>query len=426
VSDGLAARAAAQAILSDVLRKKRPLDAALDRLSHLASRDAGFARAIAGETLRRLGQIEDLIRHFVPKSPAPHKSGPTLEILYAGTCELLFLNVAPHAAVDAANRLAQADDKAVHFKPLINAVLRRVAREGKAFVDAQDSPRLNTPDWLWTRWATTYGEDATRSMADAHLRPAPVDLVLKDKAFAPVLGGKILFGDVARLSDSSRIAELPGFADGTWWVQDAAATLPAQLFGDVANRTVIDLCAAPGGKTMQLAARGANVIAIERDAARLERIRENIERTRLSATLVESDVRDFRPAAPAPCVLLDAPCTATGTIRRHPDLPWTKSASDVTYCEQGAAELLSAAADMVAPSGLLVFAVCSLEPEEGVEQIENFLRGRADFRREPVKPSDVFGHVEWISADGDLRTLPCHLAEQGGMDGFFAARLRRL
>jgi len=408
------------------LRKKRPLDAAFDRLGSLPARDAGFARAIAGETLRRFGQIEDLVRHFVAKSPAPHKSGPTLEILYAGTCELLFLDVGPHAAVDAANRLAQADSKAMHFKPLINAVLRRAAREGRAYVEAQDAPRLNTPDWLWARWAATYGEDTTRAIAAAHAKPAPVDLVLKDKAYAAQLGADILFDDVARLSDSSRIDELPGFADGHWWVQDAAATLPARLLGDVAGRTVIDLCTAPGGKTMQLAARGANVIAVERDASRLMRMRDNLQRTHLPATLVEGDVRDFRPATPAPFVLLDAPCTATGTIRRHPDLPWIESASDVTYCEHAAAELLAAAADMVAPSGLLVFAVCSLEPEEGALQVENFLRLHADYRREPVTAQDVFGYDEWISAEGDLRTLPCQLASQGGMDGFFAARLRRL
>ena len=426
MSTGLAARAAAQAILSDVLRKKRALDAALDRLGSLPPRDAGFARAIAAETLRRFGQIEDLVRHFVPKSPAPHKSGPTLEILYAGVCELLFLDVAPHAAVDAANRLAQDDSNAMHFKPLINAVLRRVAREGRAYVEAQDAPRLNTPDWLWARWTAAYGEDTARAIAGAHARPAPVDLVLKDKAYAAQLGAEILFDDVARLSDSSRIDELPGFADGHWWVQDAAATLPARLLGDVAGRTVIDLCAAPGGKTMQLAARGANVIAVERDGGRLTRMRDNLQRTRLSATLIESDVRDFRPAAPAPFVLLDAPCTATGTIRRHPDLPWTKSASDVTYCEHAAAELLAAAAEMVAPSGLLVFAVCSLEPEEGVLQVENFLRLHSEYRREAVTAQDVFGNDAWISAEGDLRTLPCHLAPQGGMDGFFAARLRRL
>jgi len=426
VSAGLAARAAAQAILSDVLRKKRPLDAAFDRLGSLPARDAGFARAIAGETLRRFGQIEDLVRRFVPKSPAPHKSGPTLEILYAGTCELLFLDVAPHAAVDAANRLAQADSKAMHFKPLINAVLRRVARDGQAYVEAQDAPRLNTPDWLWARCTATYGEDTTRAIAAAHSKPAPVDLVLKDKAYAAQLGADILFDDVARLSDSSRIDELPGFADGHWWVQDAAATLPARLLGDVAGRTVIDLCAAPGGKSMQLAARGANVIAVEREAGRLMRMRDNLQRTHLPATLVEGDVRDFRPATSAPFVLLDAPCTATGTIRRHPDLPWIKSASDVTYCEHAAAELLAAAADMVAPSGLLVFAVCSLEPEESALQVENFLRLHSGYRREPVTARELFGYDEWISAEGDLRTLPCHLGGQGGMDGFFAARLRLL
>jgi 16S rRNA (cytosine967-C5)-methyltransferase len=426
VSDGVAARAAAQEILSDVLRKRRPLDAVLERLASLPQRDAGFAHAIAGETLRRFGQIEDLVRHFVPKSPTPHKAGPTLEILYAGTCELLFLDVAPHAAVDAANRLAQADSKAAHFKPLINAVLRRIAREGRAYVEAQDAPRLNTPDWLWARWTAAYGENITRAIAGAHAQTAPIDLVLTDKAFAAQLGADMLFDDVARLQLSSRIDELPGFAGGSWWVQDAAATLPARLFGNVSKRTVIDLCAAPGGKTMQLAARGADVIAVDRDAARLQRMRDNLERTRLAATLVESDLRDFRPAAPAPFVLLDAPCTATGTIRRHPDLPWTKAASDVTACERTAGELLAAAADMVAPSGLLVFAVCSLEPEEGVEQVENFLRQRSDYRRETVGAQEVFGQEDWISAEGDLRTLPCHLAKQGGMDGFFAARLRRL
>ena len=334
--------------------------------------------------------------------------------------------MAPHAAVDAANRLAQADGKAVHFKSLINAVLRRVAREGAALVQSQDAARLNTPDWLWSRWCETYGEDATRALAVAHASPAPLDLVLKDQAFAAQLGGEILFDNVVRLAEASRLEQLPGFAEGAWWVQDAAATLPARLLGDVGGRTVIDLCAAPGGKTMQLAARGATVISVERDGERCARLVANLARTGLSATLVEADVRDFKPDARAPFVLLDAPCTATGTIRRHPDLPWTKSAADVTYCEQMAAELLAAAADMVAEKGLLVFAVCSLEREEGIEQVESFLRQRRDFAREPVTKDDVFGHHEWIISQGDLRTMPYHLAERGGMDGFFAARLRRL
>ena len=426
MSGGLPARLAAQAILSDVLRKRRPLDAALDGIGPLPPRDAGFARAIASETLRRFGQIEALVRGFVPNAPPPHKAGSTLEILFAGACELMFLGVAAHAAVDAANRLALADAKAKHFKPLINAVLRRISREGEAILAAQDAPRLNTPDWLWSRWCDTYGEDVARAIASAHARPAPIDLVLKEASFAERLGVAVLFDNLVRLPEPVRVDQLPGFTEGAWWVQDAAASLPARLLGDVAGETVIDLCAAPGGKTMQLAARGARVMAVEREADRLRRLQDNLERTRLSAETVCADARDFTPARPASYVLLDAPCTATGTIRRHPDLPWIKSASDVTYCEHAASELLSAAADLVAPGGLLVFAVCSLEREEGIEQVENFLRQRSDFAREAVTPAMLFGHREWISAEGDLRTLPCHLPQEGGMDGFYAARLRRL
>ncbi len=426
MSEGQPARAAALDVLSQVLRKRRPLDAALDKARSLPPRDAGFARAIASETLRRFGQLEALIRTLVPKTPAPHKSGPTLEILYAGACELLFLGSAAHAAVDGANRLAQADNKAVHFKPLINAVLRRISREGAGLIAEQDAARLNTPDWLWLRWNDAYGEDGAHAIAEAHGRQPPLDIVLKAADTGAALEGETLFGNVVRLSDPSRVDALPGFAEGEWWVQDAAATLPARLLGDVRGKRVLDLCAAPGGKTMQLAAMGGIVTAVEREGERLERIRENLARTRLDATLVQSDVRDFHPEAPAPFVLLDAPCTATGTIRRHPELPWIKSASDVTLCERAASELFDAAADMVAPDGVLVYAVCSLEPEEGVEQVGAFLARNARFVRESVKADEVFGHAEWISAEGDLRTLPFHLDGKGGMDGFYAARLRRV
>ncbi len=426
MSEGIPARAAAQAVLSEVLRKRRPLDLALESIRNLPPRDAGFARAIASETFRRFGQIEALIRHFVPKAPSPHKSGPTLEILFAGACELLFLDVPAHAAVDAANRLAQADGKAVHFKALINAVLRRVSREGKDLIAAQDAARLNTPDWLWLRWSASFGEDVTRKIADAHRAQPPIDIVLKDADAFQAVEGERLFGNIVRLADTSRVDTLAGFAEGEWWVQDAAATLPARLLGDVRGKTVFDLCAAPGGKTMQLAALGARVVAVEREAERLNRVRENLARTKLDATLVHADVLDFRPEALAPFVLLDAPCTATGTIRRHPELPWIKSASDVTLCEQAASELLDAAANMVAPDGTFVFAVCSLEPEEGIDQAEAFLSRDARFVRQAVTPEELFGMQELISTDGDLRTLPCHLADKGGMDGFYAARFRRV
>ncbi|MBV9044961.1 MAG: MFS transporter, partial [Alphaproteobacteria bacterium] len=291
MSEGLPARAAAQAVLSDVLRKRRPLDVALEATRALPPRDAGFARAIASETLRRFGQIESLVRDFVPKAPPPHKAGPTLEILFAGACELLFLDVPAHAAVDAANRLAQADNKARHFKPLINAVLRRVSREGKERAAAQDAAILNTPDWLWLRWSDVYGEKTTRAIAEAHLAPPPVDIVLKNAgSVAPA--GERLFGNVLRLSEAGRIDELPGFASGDWWVQDAAATLPALLLRDIAGQSVIDLCAAPGGKTLQLAARGGRVTAVEIDPARAERIRENLSRTKLDAEILVADARD--------------------------------------------------------------------------------------------------------------------------------------
>jgi len=422
VNDGIAARQAAISILSDVLRKRRPLDRALEHVTGLPSRDAGFARAIATETFRRLGQIQALVEAFVPKPPLPHRAGPVLEILYAGCCELLFLHVAPHASVDAANRLAQDDAKALHFKPLINAVLRRVSREGRAIVAAQDAARLNTPDWLWSRWCADLGEDTTRLIAMVHLHPAPVDVVLNGSV-SP--GGEILFGNVARLREGARIEDLPGFREGSWWVQDAAATLPVRLLGDVGGKNVIDLCAAPGGKTMQLAAAGGVVTAVEREPDRAVRLRQNLERTKLSATVIECDMRDYRPENRAPFVLLDTPCSATGTIRRHPELPWIKSASDVTLCEQAAGELLDQAATMVAPDGLLVVAVCSLEPEEGLDQVEAFLRRTPSFSRLRVDEADLFGHGEWITGAGDLRTLPCQLGSYGGMDGFYAARLRR-
>jgi 16S rRNA (cytosine967-C5)-methyltransferase len=424
LSAGQPARAAALSILSDVLRHRRPLDAALEATHGLEPRDAGFARAIASATLRRLGQLEALIADFVPKPPARNRAGPVPEILLAGACELVFLEVPPHAAVDGANRLAQADLKAVHFKPLINAVLRRISREGKAVIARQDEARLNVPDWLFARWIESYGEDTARAIASAHLSVPPLDVVTKGAVV--IEGAEPLFGQVQRLHDPVRVDTMPGYEDGDWWVQDAAATLPPLLFGDVKGARVIDLCAAPGGKTAQLAAAGARVTAVEREAPRMALLQANLARLKLPATCVAADARDWRPEEPAPFVLLDAPCSATGTIRRHPELPWIKNASDVTLCAQAAGELLDAAAEMVAPGGLLVFATCSLEREEGPEQIVAFLSRDTRFSRVGLSAADLFGHSEFIDGDGDLRTLPCHLPGRGGMDGFYAARLKRV
>jgi 16S rRNA (cytosine967-C5)-methyltransferase len=420
---GLAARKAALTILTQVLRQRRPLDTQLESLKNLPPRDAGFARALASQTLRHFGELEALIRLCVPKPLPPHKAGPATEILLLGACELLILKVPPHAAVDAANNLAAGDGKAVHFKSLINAVLRRLAREGESLRTGLDAARLNTPDWLWSRWTAQYGEEIAHAIARAHGKEAPLDICLKQRDVSQPENAP-LFGLSRRVTGEGRVEELPGFAEGGWWVQDAAATLPVALLGDVAGKKVIDLCAAPGGKTLQLAAMGADVSAVDIDPGRAARLRENLARTGLSATVVESDARDF--SSTAPLVLLDAPCTATGTIRRHPDLPWIKGAADVMAQASSSYDLLESAARMVEAGGLLVFAVCSLEREEAEEQIAAFLSGHREFRHEPIEPVEIFGHADWISPQGDLRTLPCHLPDQGGMDGFYAARLRRL
>jgi len=420
---GLAARKAALAILTQVLRQRRPLDTQMDSLKGLAPRDAAFARALASQTLRHFGELEALVRNFVPKPLAPHKAGPAMEILLLGACELSVLTVPPHAAVDAANNLAATYGKAVHFRSLINAVLRRIARESEIVRAGLDVVRLNTPDWLWMRWSAQYGEDVTRAIATAHGREAPLDIHLKQDGIS-CPESVTLFGLSRRVMDQGRVEELPGFAEGNWWVQDAAAAIPAALLGDVAGKRVIDLCAAPGGKTMQLAARGAQVTAVELEPARAARLRDNLSRVALKAEVIEGDARDF--AGTAPLVLLDAPCTASGTIRRHPDLPWIKGAADVMAQAASSYDLLESAARMVEPGGHLVFAVCSLEREEGDEQIAAFLSGHREFQHVPIQVHEVFGHREWITQQGDLRTLPCHFPDQGGLDGFYAARLRRL
>lgn len=427
-SAGIAARTAAVSAISAVLRRKLPLERASAQLiesAPLETRDKGFARALATESFRRLGQIEALIRQFVTKPPAPHRAGMTPEILIAGACELLFLQTPPHAAVDAANRLAQADTGAVHFKPLINAVLRRIAREGAAVIAAQDAAALNTPDWLWPRWLSAFGEDTARAIAQTHMNIPPLDLGYAGASVPEIEGAIEIAPGRLRLNRAGRIEELSGYTEGRWWVQDFAASLPSRLLGDVAGKRVLDLCAAPGGKTAQLCAAGARVTAVDLSPERLNTLRENLCRLNLKAEIIAADIRDWHPPQPASFVFLDAPCTATGTIRRHPDLPWVKSAADIDICAALQQELIDAAAEMTASGGILIYAACSLEAEECAEQVAAFLQRNGDFQRERLDPAEVFDSM-FVSPEGDLKTLPCHWADKGGMDGFFAARLRRL
>jgi 16S rRNA (cytosine967-C5)-methyltransferase len=429
---GQAARNAAAVLLDAVLSHGAPLDEAIagnTALAALAPRDRGFARMLTATVLRRLGEIDAVLDACLDK-PLPRRAAPAYQALRLGACQLLFLGTPPHAAVDGAVRMAAR--RAPPFRGLVNAVLRRIARDGESLTAGLDPDRLNQADWLWQSWVETYGEDGARAIAAAHRADPPLDLTVAQDAsgWAEKLGGVVLPTGGLRLQPAGPIPSLPGFAEGAWWVQDAAAALPARLLagaldGGLSARKVIDLCAAPGGKTAQLAAAGAMVTAVDRNARRLGRLRENLERLKLRAETIAADAGSYKPAQPADAVLLDAPCTATGTIRRHPDIAWLKKPGDVTSLAGRQAQLLEAALAMLSPGGVLIYAVCSLQPEEGPAQVDALLSTGGAIRI-PIMAEEVPGLSEALTETGDLRTLPSHLPAEGGIDGFYIARLKRV
>lgn len=404
-------REAALALLSAVLDRRRPLDDALDSLPAADARDRAAAHRIASAVLRRLGTLDAVLEPFLRREP-PHAVRHALRI---GAAELLLLGTPPHAAVASAVGLVPRP-----FAGLVNAVLRRVAAAGQGALEGLDGPRLDTPAWLWASWHAAYGP-AVRAIAEAHQRPAPLDLTLAPGAEPPP-GGEALPTGTLRFPPGTRITDLPGFAAGRFWAQDAAAALPARLLAARAQERVADLCAAPGGKTAQLAAAGAQVTAVERDPRRAARIGENLARLRLAAETVVADALEWQPGARFDAVLLDAPCSATGTIRRHPDIPHLKRPADVATLAALQSRLIAAAARLLAPGGRLVFATCSLQPEEGEAQVAAALA--AGLLPDPIRPEDLPGLPEAVTPAGHLRTRPDLWAERGGMDGFFAARFR--
>jgi 16S rRNA (cytosine967-C5)-methyltransferase len=415
-------------LIGAVVRRKRPLDDAIEEngeMAGLPARDRAFARLLVAMVLRRLGQIDALIAHCL-NTPLPQRAAMVHDMLRLGIAQLLFLRTPPHAAVATSVDLAEVRGFISH-KGLVNAVLRRLSQEGQGLVAEQDAPRLNTPQWLWRAWSDAYGENVARQIATAHLKEAPLDLTVRENRehWAQLLEAIQLPTGTLRRNAGGAITSLPGYAEGGWWVQDAAAAIPATLFGDIAGRGAIDLCAAPGGKTAQLAAAGARVTAIDRSPRRVERLNLNLARLALKAETLVADAVHWRPTEPASFVLLDAPCTATGAIRRHPDVPHLKSGDDVARLAAVQERLLAAAVEMLAPGGMLVYCTCSLEPQEGVQQVTRLLSRGAPVERRPIDPSEIGGLAECISKDGDLRTLPCHLADVDGLDGFYAARLVR-
>lgn len=424
---GLAARRVAAAAIDGVLRRRERLDEALEadpRFNQLDARDRAFAIALSRITLRRLGEVLAAVEAHL-KRGWPHRCGALKAILASAAAQLLFMEVAEHAAVDLAVRLAREDRDAMHFTGLANAVLREITRQPKP----DPAPLLNLPPWLAARWNRVYGADVTAAMARAQLDEPPLDLTVKAKPadWAERLNGRLLSTGTVRLHNSSgSIAGLEGFSAGEWWVQDAAALLAVLAAGNVKKKAVLDLCAAPGGKTAALAARGAKVTALDRQPERLARLMHNMDRLHLKVEPIVRDMMEVDLGGPYDVVLLDAPCSATGTLRRHPDVAWLKRESDVASLAKAQAAMLKRAISCVKDGGLLIYSTCSLEPEEGEEQVRALLAREPNLRLEAIKAEEIGGLAEAVSAEGFVRSRPDMLAEMGGIDGFFVARLRKI
>jgi 16S rRNA (cytosine967-C5)-methyltransferase len=434
---GLAARRIAADILDGVLHKRRTLDDQLDGagahpgLKNLADRDRALMRRLVATILRRLGTLGHVLSRLLDRG-IPTDAPRAQSALLIGAAQILWMEVPDHAAVDLSVRLVQSDRRAAKYAGLVNAVLRRCAREGQPLIDEVKSQTLDVPPWLLARWIAHYGEATAREIAVALSHEPSLDITVKADAaqWATRLHGETLPTGTVRTLLQGSVTMLPGFAEGQWWVQDAAAALPVRLFGDVAGKAIADLCAAPGGKTAQLALAGARVTAVDRSPGRMARLRDNLARLSLEAETVVADAAEWPGGNNADGfdgILVDAPCASTGTIRRHPDVAWLRQETDIAALSALQKRLLQKAVALLRPGGTLVYCTCSLEAEEGEQAISALLAAEPGVRRVAVEAGEVAGLGEILTADGDLRTLPCHLPHAdprlSGLDGFYAARL---
>ncbi len=429
----LSGRAAALELLCKVLNQKQALDVTLEKneaFQALSSRDKAFCRMIVSTTLRRLGQIDDLIQKCEERPGSSSSNMMLQNILRLGVAQIMFMHVADHAAVDTAVRLADGAGMDRH-KGFVNGILRNVTRNGGQLLGRQDPARLNTPEWLLKTWIADYGLKTAAEIAQANLGEAPLDITIKDQSSMNFWGNALQASSFPtgslRKPSGGNVTALEGFDDGMWWVQDASAAIPAQLFGDIEGKTVVDLCAAPGGKTAQLAAMGAKVIAVDRSAQRMKRLNENLERLRLQDNVecYIADGAEWRPKNPVPFVLCDAPCSATGTLRRHPDVAHLKSQKDIDSLIEVQRRILRNAFEMLEPGGVLVYCTCSLQKAEGEDQITRFIQETPNAIRLAIQPEDIGDMSEPITEHGDLRILPFMQAASGGMDGFYVARIKK-
>ncbi|WP_189499325.1 RsmB/NOP family class I SAM-dependent RNA methyltransferase [Algimonas arctica] len=423
------ARKAAAMAVADVMGRGFRLESSLAKnpaIEGLDPRDRAFARAIGATTLRRLGQIDAVLAPLL-KTPPP---GRVQAYLQTAVAQMVFMDVAPHAAVGDTVTLVKADEKSEPFSGLVNAVLRKVAETGKA--DAAKIPPIrNFPGWLRSEWTRLYGKAAVRRMALLLATSPPLDLSVKNDpdGWAKKLGGTVVGGKTVRLDVIGNVTALEGFKEGEWWAQDISASLPARVLeqacGGFVGKRVADLCAAPGGKTMQLCAMGGDVTAFDLSEARTERLKRNLDRTQLDATIVMADLTEYTPEKTFDAVLLDAPCSSTGTFRRHPDVIHNRRERDITPLTRLQDTLLKHAAKCVSPGGTLLYSVCSLQEREAADRVRKFLKAMPDFGLVKLAPIPGLDLPEGRIDGGMIRLLPSESPDGRGMDGFFIAVLRR-
>lgn len=423
------ARLVAFQILNDIFFQRKSMDEAFERAEDfpaLEGRDRGFVRLLVTTVLKRQPDIDAALAKYLRDPIAELKPQQLVNIFRLGIAQLAYLETKPHAAVSTSVDLAE-EAGITHHKPLVNAVMRRLSTEGIAPKEPRDAGRANTPAWLWQTWMEDYGVEVALDIAAANLTESPVDFSVKKDAetWAKRLHADLLPSGSLRKQSAGFVPDLDGYAEGDWWIQNAAAALPAKLFGDLNGKTVVDLCAAPGGKTAQLAAAGATVTAVDRSSNRLARLRENLERLQLTAEIIAADGAVWQPKEKVDGVLLDAPCTATGTIRHQPDVLYLKDIRDQYKLAALQQRLLENALEMLKPGGILIYCTCSLQKAEGEKQIELFLSKKRPVTRLPVSSGEIGGMDAMINDNGEVRVLPFHWQEYGGLDGFFIARLRK-
>lgn len=421
------ARVIAHKILLKITNESISLEDAWEQTKEvnlLEQRDRSLCRLLVLTTLRQLGFIDYRIRQYAKTLEKLPLSA--LMALRIGFTHILFLHSPAHAVVNTCVNLLDKNDKVM--RGLVNAILRKASANEKQIHDATQGWQQAIPNWLLTMWKKDYGLENLGKIAMASLREPFLDITVKDNAahWQKELNAQMLPNGSLRLATQDDITQLPGFTEGAWWVQDAAAALPAMMAGDIKGKLVYDCCAAPGGKTAQFLAAGAKVVAIDQSQDRLVRLRENLQRIKMNANILSVNVLEFKPNNLADVIFLDAPCSATGTLRRHPDLMIHKKPDDVMRLAALQSRMLNHVASLVKKDGLLIYAVCSLQNEEGPEVIEAFLKKNPNFQRVPVTAAEFNGWDEGVTSAGDLRTLPHYMQAFGGMDGFYAARLKKI